>query len=70
MCQSTASATGTYWLTTFRSLWDGNDGEGGRAHAQDLHSYGGTVITGYNCPTHILSVDDGRFKCWETTYKL
>ena len=57
------STTGTYWVTTFRRLWDGNDGEDGKAHAQDLHFCGGTVITGCNCPTHILSGDNGRFKC-------
>ena len=36
-CQSSVSTTGTYRVTTFRRLWDGNDGEGGKAHAQDLH---------------------------------
>lgn len=54
-CQSTVSTTETYWVTTFRRLWDGNDGEDGKAHAQDLHFCEGTVITGCNCPTHILS---------------
>lgn len=61
-CQSTMSTPGTYRVTTFRRLWDGNDGEGGTAHAQDLHFCGGTVIIGCNCPTHVLSGDDGGFR--------
>lgn len=42
VCQSTVGTGGTYWVTTFRRLWDGNDGECGKAHAQDLHFCGGS----------------------------
>lgn len=38
--QSIVSTTATYWVITFRRLWNGNDGQSRKVHAQELHFRG------------------------------
>lgn len=49
--QSIVSTTATYWVITFRRLWNGNDGQSRKVHEQELHFCGAQLQLQLS-PTH------------------